>query len=73
MRDILYVEDLVDALLCCQARMPDVAGRAFNIGGGPANTVSLVELLARIGELTGREPALEGAERGRDRGCPTAA
>jgi len=61
-RDILYVEDLVDALLRCQARMQDVAGRAFNIGGGPANTVSLVELLEQIGRLTGRQPSVEHAD-----------
>lgn len=61
-RDILYVEDLVDALLRCQTRMPDVAGHAFNIGGGPANAVSLVELLEQIGQLTGRQPPVEHAD-----------
>jgi CDP-paratose 2-epimerase len=61
-RDILYVEDLVDALLRCQDRMPELAGRAFNIGGGPANTVSLLELLEQIGRLTGRQPPVEHAD-----------
>jgi CDP-paratose 2-epimerase len=55
-RDILYVEDLVDAMLLAQARIDDIAGRAFNIGGGPANTTSLVELLDLIGELRGERP-----------------
>lgn len=60
-RDILYVDDLVEAMLRCQRRMPDLAGRAFNIGGGPGNTVSLVELLQRIAALTGRMPDVERA------------
>jgi CDP-paratose 2-epimerase len=60
-RDILFVEDLVDALLLCQARMPALSGRAFNMGGGPANTISLVELLEHIGTLTGSKPAVARA------------
>ena len=50
-RDILYVEDLVDAFLLAQQHMPRIAGEAFNIGGGAKNTVSLAELLDLIGEL----------------------
>ena len=55
-RDILYVEDLVDAFLLAQANMPQVCGRAFNIGGGAANTISLIELLDIIKELHGAQP-----------------
>jgi CDP-paratose 2-epimerase len=55
-RDILFVEDLVDAFLHCQARMPRLAGRAFNMGGGPANAVSLVDVLRHIAALTGEPP-----------------
>jgi CDP-paratose 2-epimerase len=33
-------------------------GRAFNIGGGPANTTSLLELVERIGTLRGEAPSL---------------
>ncbi|HZF99009.1 MAG TPA: NAD-dependent epimerase/dehydratase family protein [Pseudoxanthomonas sp.] len=55
-RDILFVEDLVDAMLLCQERMPQLRGRAFNMGGGAANTTSLIELLERIGRLTGAQP-----------------
>ena len=36
--------------------MPAIRGQAFNIGGGPANTISLLELLALIGDLHGRRP-----------------
>jgi CDP-paratose 2-epimerase len=55
-RDVLYVEDLVDALLAARAQMPAIAGRAFNIGGGPRNAVSLLEVAALIAQLTGDEP-----------------
>ncbi len=57
-RDILFVDDLVDAFLRARARPADVAGRAFNIGGGPSNTISLLELLELIRELTGARPAV---------------
>jgi CDP-paratose 2-epimerase len=53
-RDVLFVEDLVNALVLAQERMSTEAGQAFNIGGGPPNAISLLELLERIGELLGR-------------------
>jgi CDP-paratose 2-epimerase len=52
-RDILYVDDLIEAFLAAQAKMPELRGRAFNIGGGPQHTLSLLELLARIEKLQG--------------------
>jgi CDP-paratose 2-epimerase len=55
-RDVLFVEDLVDALLMARDRIRDIAGGAFNIGGGPCNAVSLREVTALIAELTGTEP-----------------
>ncbi|QCR21064.1 SDR family NAD(P)-dependent oxidoreductase [Pontibacter sp. SGAir0037] len=54
-RDILFVEDLVDAFLLAQEHMPHISGQAFNIGGGPTNTVSLLELLKTIGKYRGKE------------------
>jgi CDP-paratose 2-epimerase len=55
-RDVLYVEDLVNALLAAQQRATELAGTAFNIGGGPGNTLSLIELVETIGLLSGKEP-----------------
>ena len=52
-RDILHVDDLVDAMLLARARAERVAGRAFNIGGGPARAVSLLGVLDRIEQLLG--------------------
>jgi CDP-paratose 2-epimerase len=58
-RDILSVDDLVDAFLLAQAHMGTESGQAFNIGGGPKNTVSLLELLDLMGELLGQKPEVE--------------
>jgi len=52
-RDLLFVEDLVDAFEYCRARIDVLAGRAFNMGGGSANAVSIMEVLGQIEELTG--------------------
>jgi CDP-paratose 2-epimerase len=56
-RDILFVDDLANAMLLAHKRIDATAGHAFNIGGGPANTVSLLELIDVLGEITGRRPA----------------
>jgi len=56
-RDILYVEDLAEAMLLAHQHIDRTAGQAFNIGGGPANTVSLLELIDLLGELTGSRAA----------------
>ena len=50
-RDLLFVDDLVDALVLAQERMAQLSGQAFNIGGGPDNTTSLLELLQLMTEL----------------------
>ncbi len=55
-RDILFVEDLVEAFLAAQANMASVSGNAFNMGGGPDRTVSLLELLAIMERLSGTKP-----------------
>ena len=55
-RDILFVEDLVDAMLLAHDRIDRVAGRAFNIGGGPERALSLLELLDLLGDLLGQAP-----------------
>jgi len=52
-RDILFVEDLVDAFLLARRNIQKISGHAFNIGGGPQNTISLLELLKFIKEIRG--------------------
>jgi len=58
-RDILFVEDLVNAFLAARARIERVAGEVFNIGGGPGNTLAVwTEFAPLIQRLTGRLPAV---------------
>lgn len=40
-RDVLYVDDLLDAYDLAIAKIDRVAGSVFNIGGGPANMLSV--------------------------------
>jgi CDP-paratose 2-epimerase len=61
-RDILYVDDLVDAMLRARDGSGVLAGRAFNIGGGPDSTTSLLELVELIDELHGERPEVGFAD-----------
>ena len=61
-RDALYVDDAVAAWLGALDRISQVSGRIFNLGGGPANTISLRELLKAIAELRGGVPAITYAD-----------
>ncbi len=58
-RDILHVDDAVGAYMAVWRDVEQVGGRAFNLGGGPANAVSLRQLLAHVETLIGREVQLE--------------
>ena len=40
-RDILFVDDLVDAYDAGFAHLPEIGGQIFNIGGGRKNTISI--------------------------------
>jgi len=57
-RDLLYVEDLIRAMLLAMENIDTLAGRAFNIGGGPDHTVSLLEAIRLLSGLSGIEPRL---------------
>jgi CDP-paratose 2-epimerase len=60
-RDALHADDLVEALTRAQLQIDQLSGRAFNIGGGAANTLSPRELLQMIGRLHGRMPEVRFA------------
>jgi CDP-paratose 2-epimerase len=53
-RDMLYVDDLVDAFN--RFINSDLERGLFNIGGGPRNTISLLEFLDELEILTGKRP-----------------
>jgi CDP-paratose 2-epimerase len=57
-RDVLYVEDLVDAFLLAAGDSRRLSGQAFNIGGGVRNCLSLVELIDLIAEQQGQAPQI---------------
>ncbi len=45
-RDVLFIDDLLNAYDAAIKNIEKVRGNAFNIGGGPENTMSLLELIA---------------------------
>lgn len=53
-RDVLYVDDLLAAFDSAVARIEQVSGQVYNIGGGPGNTLSLLELMDLIGTIENR-------------------
>ncbi len=54
-RDILYVADLIAAMRLATAAAPEHPGRIYNVGGGPENTISLLELLELLETILGQE------------------
>lgn len=50
-RDLLYIDDLVDLYERAIERIEVASGKVYNIGGGPANTLSLLEFLDVLKEL----------------------
>src|SRR5690348_3430375 len=58
-RDILDVEDAVNAYVGALGRIDEVAGRAFNLGGGAENAVSLLQLIDEMRSITGRDVDLD--------------
>lgn len=47
-RDVLFIDDLIDCYLAAVERIDRISGRVYNIGGGPERTLSLLELLAYL-------------------------
>jgi CDP-paratose 2-epimerase len=53
-RDVLHGEDMVRLYFGAAAKVDQIAGQAFNIGGGVENSLSLLELFDILGEAIGR-------------------
>ncbi|HLH25442.1 MAG TPA: NAD-dependent epimerase/dehydratase family protein [Chloroflexota bacterium] len=59
-RDLLFVDDLVRAFELAWERLDTVAGRVYNIGGGPANALAIwTEFGPLLAELLGRPIPVE--------------
>lgn len=55
-RDVLFIDDLLDAFELAAEDPEKHSGQIYNIGGGPDNTMSLLELIDFLEDLTGRRP-----------------
>ncbi len=53
-RDLLHVGDAVEAYLAAWRRIATARGNAFNLGGGPSNAVSVLQVVSEIGTIAGR-------------------
>jgi CDP-paratose 2-epimerase len=59
-RDLLYVDDLMRAFELAWQRLDTTAGRVYNIGGGPANTLAIwAEFGPLLAELLGHPVPVE--------------
>lgn len=50
-RDILFIDDLVRVFELAYEKRDQIAGKVYNIGGGPLNTLSLHELIRHLEKL----------------------
>lgn len=49
-RDLLFIDDAVRALLVAENHMPLLESSAFNVGGGCTNSISLLEYIHHLGQ-----------------------
>jgi len=62
-RDLLYVDDLIDLMLRACASIEKSAGHVYNVGGGPSNTISVwAELCEPLRSLLGNLPSVDYSE-----------
>jgi CDP-paratose 2-epimerase len=54
-RDLLHIDDLASAFEAATGRIDAVRGRIYNVGGGAANSFSLLELIGWIEKRVGRK------------------
>jgi CDP-paratose 2-epimerase len=57
-RDALYIDDLVDAFELAIAQRERMAGHIYNVGGGPENVLSLLDLIEILEAIRGRPMAV---------------
>jgi CDP-paratose 2-epimerase len=57
-RDVLNIGDLLEAMSLARIHLKSTAGEIYNIGGGPKNAASLLEVLDLVAARTGKKPQL---------------
>lgn len=62
-RDVLHGDDLVAAYVAAARQIERTVGQAYNIGGGVANALSLLELFAMLERQTGARMSYTRLER----------
>jgi CDP-paratose 2-epimerase len=61
-RDVLFIDDLVRCYRMAIENADRMERGSFNVGGGPENSLSLLEFLGMLGELSDREVEYAQAE-----------
>jgi CDP-paratose 2-epimerase len=54
-RDILFVDDLVEAYELARKNISKTKGQVYNVGGGPLNRLSLLNLVSKLEKLSGKK------------------
>lgn len=58
-RDILHVQDLLDAMMAVRRNGSEVRGEVYNVGGGLSRAISVRDMLQRIEAMAGRRLQME--------------
>ena len=62
-RDLLYVDDLVELMIGACGNIKRTAGQVYNVGGGPSHTTSVwAELQKPLKDILGKLPSIEYGE-----------
>ncbi len=54
-RDVLYIEDLLQAFESVRDRVETTGGEVYNVGGGLENSTSLLEIISEMERVTGKK------------------
>jgi CDP-paratose 2-epimerase len=57
-RDVLYIDDLINCYETIITKPEIATGQIINIGGGPERSISLLDLIAMLEEFRGRPMTL---------------
>jgi len=61
-RDILHIDDLMDAIFAARSAIATTAGQVYNVGGGMQRAISITELLEAIEHRVGKKARLGSSE-----------